>query len=571
MRWHRVVLPLAGVVALSLSCVTPSDHSSDFRVIVEAIPNLFPGDTVQAVARVIDAGGGEVHGVAIVFGTSDQTVASVSPAGKVVATGTGTVGVLAWAPGLENAGLGRTEAAVHGAVEIDSVLPGRVRYGSQLLLYGVGLDPAGAAVVTTGVVTAPIKSYTPADPAHPERYGVLRIVVVPPLGQNSDEVTPIEVPITVTTTRGVATLTASMVIEPRDIYEPNDSVAADLGVISGRFEALGLAFDRLDPSTPSLPVDWYTFTTANRGDWTITLRSADAWRTYATADLINGPLAYTGGTLFGSSVALWYIDRPTLPTSGMTGACGGFASAILPLSDPQDPQFTVYGPFLPFGPSWDVNWPQVRWVLEGLPAGSHHLLVGFAGGLYGEPLAPGTSLLEGILRSALTGFIYPIAGDPIRYDLIIEPGLHTDLPPDRFESNDFCEGAPTLLSLGPAAFADSIVDNLTIDAEFDWDWFVVDAQTPGRLYLTVESDHQGHNASPLLLSPSPGVGQPVTLMHTESRGQFFEEQQFRSRRDGAPGIPLEARSYYVAIQPGNPRSYRLRLTWVPVAAAVTTP
>jgi hypothetical protein len=540
--------------------------------VIEPIPDLFSNDTIQAVAHVLDQSGTEIRGVAITFRTSDPAVAGVTPDGKVFATGTGTVNLIARAPGLEHASLGQTATVVRGAIEIDSVLPRRVRYGSQLLIYGIGLDPTGAAAVNTGGLAAPIAYYTPADPDHPERYGVLQVVVVPPLGQNSDEVNPIEIPITVTTTRGAAALTAHVIIEPRDIYEPNDSVAFDLGVLSGPFVAHGLSFDKLDPSRPSLAVDWYTFTTVSRGDWTITLNGIDAWRTYPSVDFIEGFLVYTDDNLYGYPVGEWYIDNPPLPTVGTSGGCNGFFGALYPHLDPQNPGAFPYGTqtVTTTEPAWSAKFSHMRWALEDLPAGTHTLLLSFNFGGFGSPFASGTSAVDGIFRSAFTAGIYEQSSAPIRYDLTIEPGIHTDLPPDRFEGNDFCGVAPTLLSLDSRAFADSVVDGLTIDAELDYDWFVVEAQTPGRLYLTVEPDDQDRHPSPLLLIPSPGVRQPVTRMTLVGGDPLYlDRQELRSWTDAAPGVFLKTGAYYLLIQPGEPRSYRMRFAWVPGATVAS--
>jgi hypothetical protein len=520
------------------------------RVVIEPIASLFAGDTVQPVAHVLDPNGTEIRGVAIRFGTSDPTVASVTPAGQVFATGPGTVTITAWAPGLERASPGRTVTVVHGAIEIDSVLPQRVKYGSQLRIYGIGLDPSAAAAVNTGGLGAPIHSYSPVDPTHPERYGVLDVAVVPPLGKNSDEVNPIAVPITVTTTHGAASFTANLIIEPRDVYEPNDSVPFDLGVINGRFEAIGLAFDRLDPSRLSLGVDWYTFTTQNTGDWTITLKSVDAYQAQPSADFIEGSVAYTGFNPF----SIWYTD--SLRTIGTNFNCGGFFGAIAPVFG------VVYGPGL-LGPQWSATHKEMRWTLENLPPGPHTLLLGFRIPLFGSN--PG---VDGRSGSEIYGFALDWASPPIRYDLTIESGIHADLPPDRFEGNDFCEDAPTLLSLDSTGFADSVVDDLTIDAELDNDWFVVEAHTPGRLYLSVESDNHERHASPLLLSPIPGVGQPVSALWAESYSLWDEEQQLRSAQDNEPGVALDPKSYYLVIPPDIPRHYRMRFAWVPGAPAL---
>jgi hypothetical protein len=557
-------LPVLPVAVAIVSCALPSDQSTGFTVVLDSVPELFAGDTVQAAAHVIDGSGQVVGGIAIEFGSTDPTVASVTADGRVAAVSPGTLSVLAWAPGLESATQARTPAIVHGAIQIDSIRPSRVRYGSPLEIYGIGLDPSGAAVVSTGAVNAPILSFTPADPAHPEQHGVLTVVVVPPLGENSDEVTPIDVPVTVTNTRGVATRVASVVIEPRDLYEPNDTTPTDLGVISGPFEALGLAFDNWASDSPGYPVDWYRFTTTSPGDWTITLRSADAGQTEATADLIEGPLPVSveedGIDNFN---VYWYIDRPSRRTIGTSSTCRGFAGFLDIEFDPPRPSR--------YGVGWAALEPQLSWTLENLPAGTHDLLVS-SFFVLASPDAPGTLPPDGLFRSAFHTQRFNPAGPAIRYDLIIEPGIHAALPPDRFEGNDFCEDAPTLLSLTSTAFSDSVVQGLTIDAELDYDWFVVDARAPGRLYVTVESDDQNAKPIPLVLSATPGSGPSASRVDLEGfadgNGSFGSPQEFVSNRDFAPGVSLDSRSYYLEIAGELPRAYRLRFTWVPGSSMI---
>lgn len=553
------------LLVTAISCMMPADQSTALRVELDPISDLIAGDTVQAVAHVIDVNGHVVAGVAIEFSSTDPTVAAVTTDGRVVAVSPGTVSILASAPGLESATPGRTSVLVQGAMEIDSIRPTSVRYGSRLHLYGIGLDPSGAAVVNTGGLTAPIASFTPSKPDHPERDGVLEVVVVPPLGSGSDEVTPTDVPVTVTTSRGVATRLASLVIEPRDIYEPNDTTPADLGVITGRFEALGLAFDAAPPipgypESFSFPVDWYRFTTTSRGDWTITLRTTDEVGTYATADLIDGPLAATleeeGGLNFNM---YWYIDRPSRRTIGTSGTCSGFAGI-----------FDPGGAWGNYGVGWTALKRQLSWTLEDLPAGTHDLVVGFFY-VYTSAFAPGSSPPDSIFRSALQAQRLNFSAGGTRYDLLIEPGIHATLPPDRFEKNDFCEDAPTLLSLDSTAFADSVVNGLTLDAELDYDWFVVEAGTPGRLYVTVESDEPNAKSSPLLLSATLGLGQPASPIvaegYSDSDGSFGSPQELVSSRDFARGVSLDTKSYYLEIAGGLPRSYRLRFSWAPGAPA----
>jgi hypothetical protein len=91
---------------------------------------------------------------------------------------------------------------------------------------------------------------------------------------------------------------------------------------------------------------------------------------------------------------------------------------------------------------------------------------------------------------------------------------------------------------------------------------------PRRTYLSVESDNHERHASPLLLSPIPGVGQSVSALYAESYSLWDEEQQLRSAQDNEPGVALDPKSYYLVIPPDIPRHYRMRFAWVPGAPAL---
>jgi hypothetical protein len=559
---------LVGAV-LFAGCVVPTDRSADVAVELEAIGDLFASDTVFARARIVEADGSELPPTAIVFASTDPSVLSVNPDGRVVAAGPGTADVTARSRTLASAEAASVSVRVFAAVQVDSVRPASVRYGDVLRLFGVGLEPGGGgAAVRIDGQEAPIAGFTLADPDRPDGFGVLEVIVVPPvgLGAGVGGVATLEATVTVANGRGGANVTAPLTVEMRDRFEPNDTVAADLGVLSAAVEMKGLALDHLTAGERHVPVDWYTFTTTTPGDWTITLAGTEVWAGQPEMQLITGTdmLSFTEE----ERAVFWYVDDPGTQMAGSDAACRGFVGALAPGLD--------------FVGSWAAsawgNAPAVRLPVENLPAGTHHLIIGFGGerALEAYPWGPGWS--GGAFQSVVqAGFRTPdVDREALRYDLRIEPGTVSPVAPDAYEGNDFCADAPTLLALGTTAIADSAFD-LSIDAEFDWDWFRVDGQTAGRLFLTVTSETMTRPPRVFVYHPSPGMDGPIDRMTTEAQTTFGV---LRSDRDGLQGMPVDTLAYYVVVSPnagatvgpgqqGEPGPYRLTFAWDP--GAITAP
>lgn len=180
------------------------------------------------------------------YASSDPTIALVSRDGRLVAAGAGTVEITARAAGLSQAAPGIASIRVHGPVEIDSVRPLAVRYGETLRVHGVGLSPAGGqAAVRIDGHEAPIVGFTPVDAARPEAHGVLEVLHAARRGRPGRRVRVRRDP--GRRRRGERSRRrepiAPFTVEKRDRFEPNDTTSADLGVITGPREVLGLAFD----------------------------------------------------------------------------------------------------------------------------------------------------------------------------------------------------------------------------------------------------------------------------------------------------------------------------------------
>ena len=565
----RVAFPWLGVgAALLVGCVAPTDRSADMTVELDAIPDLFATDTLQAIARLIDADGTVLPVTALEFASSDPSVVAVSSGGLVVAAGPGVAAVTARARNLATAEPASVSVTVFAAVQIDSVRPQAVRYGETVRIYGVGLDPGdGAAAVRIDGQNVPLTGFTVADAARPDGFGVLEAVVAPPVGSGAGVggIATLDATVSVANHRGGASVIAPLTVDMRDRFEPNDTVPADLGVLTDGLTVRGMALDHLPAGVQQVPVDWYAFTTTAPGDWTITLEGAEVWVGEPEVQLVSGPVTFTSRA--DRQAAYWVVDDPQTQMVGTGAACRGFVGALAPGLD--------------FVGSWAAstwgNAPTVRLPIENLPAGTHYLLVGFGGARALEAYPWGPDWNGGAFRSSVqTSYRTPAADrEAARYDLRIEQGIAAPVPPDGYEGNDFCTDAPTLLTLGDPAIADSTFD-LTIDAEFDWDWFRIDGRTAGRLFLTVTAETMARPPRVFVYLPSPGMDGALDRMTTEAQTSFGV---LRSDRDGLPGMTVDTLEYYVVVAPntgstlvgsgrqGEPGPYHLTFSWKPGASA----
>lgn len=572
-RAATLAISAASLVMLA-SCVMPTERGAAYRVVFDSLPGLLAGDTVQLQARLVGRDGEAVVAARIEYASSDPTIALVERTGRVVAAGAGLVQIVARAPSFANVAPGELSLRVFGAVEIDSVRPSSVRYGEAINIYGVGLNPAGGAgAVRIDGHEAPLLGYVPAEGSRPNGFGVLSAIVAPPVGVGAGAATGVAIlqaSVVVANARGGASLVTPLTVEMRDRFEPNDTTPAHLGTLSGRLALQGLAFDHLPAGVPQVPMDWYTFTTTAPGDWTITVRSPESWLRQPSLQLVTGPVSFVRS----DRGAGYRINDATNHSVGLEATCRGFASA---LADPRgfDPANAFFADY--FASSAATSWgtgAERRLLARNLPAGTHHVFLGTAQGWNPIPWGPGFA------PPNFVGFIgggsTPQATQgAIRYDLTISPGVQGDLPRDAYEPNDFCTDAPTILTLGSTAFADSVI-NLTYETEIDWDWFRIRGETTGRLLLTTSSE-SGRNAPRMrVLFPSPGMTGLVGRM--TNVGMTFQGELF-SEVDYAPGVPVGVEEYYLVGVPsdggdylaGYADRYRLTITWQPGVSAVASP
>jgi hypothetical protein len=256
----------AAALLLAGGCSYPTDQSVGMYVAVSA-PNavLLRGAVADVQARVWirgdDGDSVEVRNAALVWSTSDPTLATIAAngatAGRVTGVNPGIVQIRAVAPGFEGAEAGVFDLRVANPLEIDSLTPDTVRYGQLLVAYGVGVGSlffAGLGDGTLGIDSLAVSG----DPlglgarafwvAYPVRSGTF-------FAAGSGQ---------------LVTAPESTVVLPFDVYEPNQTspavVALDgqppyAGAEWIRFYNPALAFEDLRGA----PVgwDWYRFTTAD--------------------------------------------------------------------------------------------------------------------------------------------------------------------------------------------------------------------------------------------------------------------------------------------------------------------
>ena len=268
MTHGRVFRPGVVLTALLAACIYPTDKGDDLHIEVSPIPPMIRGDSLRVEARLLSPEGTLTPNARFVFSSADKNVAVITTDGLVIAVNAGTTTITVRAVGTEATPTAGAQVAVNGIVSIDSLRPLTAKWGQVVSLYGAGLGPIeGKEVVTIDGVPVSIATFQPDDRAHPERFGVLRVLPVPPLSTGG---APMDVRVVVSTSRGAGALITPLTIEPVDIFEPNTLAPGELGTISGPREFPGLAMEAstLGPSD----IDWYTFTTTAPGDWTIQVR-----------------------------------------------------------------------------------------------------------------------------------------------------------------------------------------------------------------------------------------------------------------------------------------------------------
>lgn len=337
-----VRIPRALTAGLTLSvvaasgCIFPTDRSGDLTVEADALPTLLVKDTVEIVARVVDADGTEVPNAVIGYASSDSTVAIVNAEGRLLAVGEGTATISVTAPGFVDAAPATATVTVRGLLEVDSITPRVVRFGSQLTLWGIGLSPELVFSVDVGGEDAPIAGFTPTDPSAPDREGALSVYVKPPSPRGSD--------VSVLGVNGGVVSSQPIIVQQFDIYEPNDTTPWRFGTKA--IANPGAAFEPRGRDDFREATDWYTFTTNGGEDRTIVIGGKGIGS--ETFSVFVSDSMYSYGEYFG-----YYIGYNAWTIGPSTYFCGGLSTPDI----------------------YEQDFPLATVALRDLPAGEYHVVV----------------------------------------------------------------------------------------------------------------------------------------------------------------------------------------------------
>ena len=379
-------------VTVTMGCIFPTERSGELTVVLDSIPALFLKDQIQLSAELLGPGGVPIENGTVSFSSSDLTVVSVDADGMLLAVGAGTATITARAPLQENTDPDQQVVTVRGLLEIDSIVPAIINFGDVVTLYGVGLSPESLFSVTIGGVDVPdladFASYTPADPAFPNRLGALSVFVSPPADALAG--------ITVLGFNGGLVHTDSVRVLQFDVYEPNDTAPWALGNLGAGLANPALAFESRKRNDDRPAADWYTFTNAQQQTRTIFVFGegigAETFSVFVTDSLFwdGFSLDYLVGT------QAWLIGPSLFLCDGMG--------------------ITEFGSeFQPF----EEDFPFAILALKDLPTGDYHII------------AP-----------------YTAPAEPQAYRLIIANGYFSFEPADAAEENDYCDVAANLVGLG---------------------------------------------------------------------------------------------------------------------------
>ena len=369
---------------------------------------MFLKDSLQLDARLVAAGGAEIDNAQIDYTSNDPTVASVDAFGMLLAVGSGTATVTADAKLFENTDPATQLVTVRGLLEIDSIRPVQARFGEAITLYGVGLSPDSLILVGIGEALAPdlddFSSYVPDDPAFPNRLGQLAVWVPPPAN-------PISA-ISVIGFNGVRFGPDTLRVFQTDIYEPNDTVPADLGELPVGFLNPALAFENRKRTDSDFSADWYRFTNAGNQQRTLVV--------FGTGATQNFQVFVTTGASWRPAQQTFLVN----PGEWSVGSGGYFCAGL---------SMTLAGEmFQPF----EEQFPAAVISLDQLGPGTYNLLIAFD--------AP---------------------GDPQPYQIVVLNSYVSidGTAKDPAEENGWCAVAKDLNSFTGA--------NLTVDNPHDIDWF----------------------------------------------------------------------------------------------------
>jgi hypothetical protein len=487
------------VIGAGLLACTDSTEAVDqaYVTIASASPVVLRGDQLELTAklwsRTSPGDSVEVRNAELVWSSDDPTLASLTAKDNntTVATGVnpGVVQIRAVATGFEGAAPAAFSLRVSNPLEIDSMRPSVVRYGEKVTMYGVGVNTLFFASLQGAALLPDTFSIS----AGTGGLGQLSFWVPPPARTGHA---------VVLSPGQIVVASDSTVVQPRDLYEPNDSTPSLIDLSAGPFPSLpavrfynpALAFeDRVRHD--SLGVDWYRLAGVPAG--------SDLTFVFMAPTFSNAHLTFLASPVNSSD---------SVATPGWTIGSGLYACK------------------------------DVAWKVQEQPADS--LIVA----LKDVPAGP-MDLIS----------LFFVSG---RYGFAVVNGYVTTNPaigPDRMEENDNCEFADrnfgvaaTRVDLGVAPFSDS----LTIDNPHDIDWirFRVPGPTPQPVTFQTSApavlDASSRNGDvDLYVMAIPVAGSPLDIRDS-SQGSGSNESLT---------VILEPGDYYMVVTDfaGSPTRYSL--------------
>lgn len=414
-RWTAVCFCLAGIGLVG--CVYPTERSGELQVQIDSIPELIQGEVFRLSGQIVDATGTPVPDADIIFTSDAGLVATVGQSDTMVAVGPGTATISAVASEFENAISASQTIRIRDLLEIDSLSPNITQFGDTVSIFGTGLNPNRLLVRQIGGADAPVKSFTPADPFAPQRFGRLTLWVPPPAIPTSRAV--------ILSVDGLAISEDSVRVLQRDIYEPNDTIPWPLGALNEPFSNPALAFE-LGTRDDTVRADWYRFSQAAVGNRTVVVRSGgvnpDAYQVFVTNGLSWSPALQD----FIPNASTWIIGPGFL-------MCRGLGLAI--------PQRTLDSTVVAVGD---------------LPPGDYDVLIGYGStGPYEMQIVP--EYRAGVLPDLAEENDYCDVAAPIGMNVVRQLSIDTPQDPDWFRFT-----LPTAATVTFAAAADNPVADLDL-------------------------------------------------------------------------------------------------------------
>lgn len=418
-------------LALVSACSFPTDKSEGVFVTLEA-PSLvvLRGQDMSIYARawrVIGSDTQPINNVQFAFYTGSSTIARVQDDGAGYATVTGVnsglVDINARAVAFENAGQANLSLRVSNPLEIDSVRPAVARFGEILTVYGVGVDSMFIASLSdVNLIEYPFSRVRDST-------GLGRISFwLPPPATTA--------PLFYLGAGVFGFDTALTAVLKEDVYEPNDSVPAQLNLDLGGpwpgtalepilFLNPALSFEPLARAT--LGQDWFRFSTS---DTTQAMTFFIAYPTFgdtaSTNTFLLDSLAYNTGAP-GDPIEKFYGRDSASFVGSEFYTCKG---------DQFDPI--------------QVDRESTTVALKTLPSQAIHIVTFFA-----KPQRYGLTVVQGYITA------------------------DSRIKADRFEENDFCQfadGQP--INIPARSTGLQFTDTLNIDNPFEIDWYRIEVPSP---------------------------------------------------------------------------------------------